>query len=159
MPRFRFTLRRMVASVALIACAMAAYVSLLGRASDCGNISGPWNVVRQVQSIIGGVCYADSDHQFRLTSATELHHVQLDNLLDLGGRYRILAAPPLDVRDAPSGLRRLVLVTDRPFHGGGESGHVAAYSDASMRLIPAVEFATLDRASLVPLDKLLAESE
>jgi hypothetical protein len=104
------------------------------------------------------------DHRFAIASATPEEREELAAVAEgswTGGARFLVATEPYEAR-AP-GPRRLLIVCETAFRNVPRRlippapTHAAAYSDGSVALISASEYAALDHSKLVPLDQLLAD--
>lgn len=141
-------------------------LAIANRGSNCGGNSAALSDVHLFVLIVQGVQERRPGHRFDLDSATTEERRVLASIVD--DAWISPAAFPVTPRPAirPSGPRRLLIVCDRPsrnvprrLFGLAPSTHAAGFSDGSVEPITVADFAALDRAASVPLERFLAGTE
>ncbi len=152
--------RLLLACALFVICSVPFYTT--GVATNCGGNSAALAQVSQI-AVIARVGSMDApDHLFYFSKANSR---ELDQLSELGqtfwlhGAHFLVSTSPVSENEPQP--RRVIVVCDTAYRnvpqrrfGSAPPTHAAGFADGSCGLISTTEFAKLDPASLVPLDKV-----
>jgi hypothetical protein len=158
----RWTLRISLFSIAAIAVVLAILTILTPAGSNCGGNSAALSNARMYFAIVNMAATRRPDHQFAITSATPEEREELAEVAKefwtRGAHYLVSIMP---YHEGELGPPRLIIVCDTPYTNipyrlaPSPPTHAAGYSDGSVALLSAAEYAAIDHSMLVPLDQLL----
>jgi hypothetical protein len=160
----RWTLRTALLWIAAFAVLLAILAGMPDSGSNCGgNSAAIWNV-HQYYMIVDSAATSRPNHRFTIASATPQEREDLAAVARgpwIGGARYLVSTQPYQA--GAHGPRRLIIVCDTPFRNvprrliPSDPTHAAAYSDGTVALITASEYAALDHSVLLPLDQMLAD--